>query len=236
MESKSSVASTSDERMGGHSPLGGGREHNKIARFRIYIDRMQLGRAESGTAGGVPAARESAPESMPRARRQKAYVQAVERNYAKIYGFLFHLAQDHALAEDLTQETFASAWRKLDAFSGRAPIEAWLHGIALNAFRAHVRARSPETAPIEEAALTAPTVGPTMIERLATADLRKRAVDAVANLPEVYREIVVLRCFQGLKYREIANVLQVPIGTVQARCHIALERLRAEFREEDQDA
>ena len=166
------------------------------------------------------------------ARKKKAYVLAVERHYAKIYGFLYHMAGNVAVAEDLTQETFTAAWERLDRFEERASLAVWLHSIALNAYRAHLRSRRPEPEPLDEEALEAPVATPDISERLDAADLLRRAQLAVARLPDIYREAIVLRYYQGLKHREVAALLGIPIGTVQFRCHVAFEKLRADLGQE----
>jgi RNA polymerase sigma-70 factor, ECF subfamily len=163
----------------------------------------------------------------------QAYIQAVGQHYEAIYAFLYRMAQDASLAEDLTQETFAAAWRSLDRFEGRASMTTWLHKIALNLYRDyrrrdHLRSVSME----DEDSPVSPDFAQELIERLGTEELQQRVQEAVARLPEIHRETLVLHCYQGLKYREIAELLELPMGTVQHRLHIALGKLRAALGEE----
>jgi RNA polymerase sigma-70 factor (ECF subfamily) len=166
------------------------------------------------------------------AKQERAYTDAVSRHYARIYAFLFHLTQDAAMAEDLTQETYAAAWRSLHQFEGRGSSYLWLHQIALNCYRQWLRRYRPELEALDEDEFVSPDPGPGVIERLDDEHLRKRASSAVALLPENYREAVILKCYQGLKYREMAELLGVPMGTVQFRVHTALDKLRAILKEE----
>ena len=165
-----------------------------------------------------------------------AYVQAVEQHYERIYAFVYRLSQDASLAEALTQDTFAAAWRSLGKFEGRSSFVTWLHKIALNTYRGHQRRdRLPVDSSVDEEKMAAPDPAPELIERLSAEDLRKKVEQAVSGLPEIYREVVILRCYQGLKYREIADLLAVPMGTMQNRLHVALEKLRSQLREDVED-
>lgn len=166
------------------------------------------------------------------AGQASAYRQAVEAFYQRVYAFLYRMTQDVALAEDLTQDTFAAAWRSLDTFQGRASFSTWLHKIALNVFRGHQRRHFPEMVPLDEDSVAEPDPAPALIESLRAEELQRRTQEAVLHLPEVYREVVVLRCYQGMKYREVAEMLEVPLGTIQYRLHTALRMLRQELREE----
>jgi len=167
---------------------------------------------------------------------RSAYVEAVECNYSRIYAFLYRMSEDRSVAEDLTQETFAAAWRSLDQFEARSAFGTWLHKIALNVFRDYRRHSRIDVAPTEEYDLPAvPDHAPALIEEIASEQLQQRVQVAVGELPDIYREAVILRCYQGLKYREVAELLGVPIGTVQFRVHVALEKLRAALRGEVPD-
>jgi RNA polymerase sigma-70 factor (ECF subfamily) len=143
------------------------------------------------------------------------------------------MAQDAALAEDLTQETFASAWRSIHQFEGRASFATWLHKIALNVYRKYRQRRRLPVASLDEERLADPAdTESSLIEQLEAEELRQRAWRAVERLPETYRELIVLRYYQGLRYREVAELLGVPMGTVQFRLHTAMKKLQAELREE----
>lgn len=192
---------------------------------------MRLESQENGNAPAVVPCDEELLQGLS-ARKKKAYVQAVERHYAKIYGFLYHMAGDVAVAEDLTQEAFTSAWQALDRFEERSSAAVWLHRIALNGFRAYVRGKKPGSSPIDEEAVASPAPASDVIERMDAEELQRQAQQAVARLPEIYREVIVLRYYQGLKHREVAELLGIPIGTVQFRCHTAFEKLRAELGRE----
>lgn len=168
--------------------------------------------------------------------RKSEYVGAVERHYERIYAFLYRLAQNESLAQDLTQDTFAAAWGSMDQFEGRSSLGTWLHKIALNIYRDHTRrSRGPVDSLEDWDSVSSPDPAPGLIECLAAEELQSKVKEAVGQLPEIYREAVILRCYQGLKYREVADLLEVPLGTIQHRLHVAFEKLRAALREEVED-
>lgn len=169
-------------------------------------------------------------------RRKPGYVEAVERNYERIYALLCRLCRDTELAADLTQDTFANAWRSINGFEGRSSFGTWLHRIAVNTYRDYARRNRVEVEQLEdEDTLSCPDPAPGLIDSLASEELQARVQQAVDQLPEIYREAVILRCYQGLKYREVAEALEVPLGTVQHRLHVAFEKLRLVLGEEVAD-
>lgn len=167
------------------------------------------------------------------AGRKSAYVEAVEQHYERIYALLHRFSHDAELAADLTQDTFANAWRSIDQFQGRSSLGTWLYRIALNTYRSYARrTRLESELPEDDESVSLPDIAPELIESLAAEELQAKVQQAVDQLPEIYREAVILRCYHGLKYREVAEALDVPIGTVQHRLHIALAKLRASLGEE----
>ena len=134
-------------------------------------------------------------------------------------------------AEDVAQDAFLKAFRKLPEFDERARFYTWLYRIASNAaldWRKRERYRRHgdlPTGPEGEDAVPSPEPGPrTTAQRRELA----AAIDvAVAGLPDHYHRIVVLREVDGLSYEEIAEVLGISKGTVESRLFRARERLRA---------
>ncbi len=135
--------------------------------------------------------------------------------------------------EDLAQEAFARVFAKSDSFEHRARFSTFLWRIALNLCVDEQRKilRRPETAVQIEGdgqdAVTAtpasPTAGPAA--RAVKQERAEAVRAALTELPEHYRSVVVLRHYEGLKFREIAQVLDIPEGTVKSRMAEALTRL-----------
>lgn len=158
----------------------------------------------------------------------EACAQLIRANHAAVYGVLMHLTRDPELAEDLTQETFVTAWAKIGDFRGRASFGTWLHRIAYGKFvdaRRDAGRRRARAERLADQWTEPPRPGP-LAELMA--DERSRCVyQAVQKLDEADRTVVVLHYFQELSYREMACVLGEPVGTVKWRTSQALQALRA---------
>ena len=138
-------------------------------------------------------------------------------------------------ALDATQEIFLRVWRGLAGFRGEAKLSTWVFQIAWNYLRLHRRRRGRRDrilVPVpdrEQLVLEmAPDPGPDP-ERLATGgDLLQRVERAIHRLPELHRVILWLRDGEGRSYQEIADVLDIPVGTVRSRLSRARQALRNE--------
>ena len=133
------------------------------------------------------------------------------------------------LAQDLSQEVFLRAYRGLVGFEGRSRFSTWLYRIAYNVFLNH-RARSKELAALplgfeSQAAAPEHELSPNRC------DLRRDLAAAIAALPERYRAVVTLYYLQDVSYPEIAEVLDLPLGTVKTHLHRAKKLLREELRD-----
>jgi RNA polymerase sigma-70 factor (ECF subfamily) len=147
------------------------------------------------------------------------------------YTLAFWIMRDRAEAEDVVQDAYLRAFRAFAGFKGEA-MRPWLLAIVRNtAYRAlKVRSRSAVVIPMEEAfhpREAEPTAGDPTVESLLIAEEDRREVRAaLASLPLIYRDVVVLREIEGLTYREIAAICEVPIGTVMSRLARGREELR----------
>jgi len=157
---------------------------------------------------------------------REAFGRLVERYQNSVYRVVRGVLADPAECEDVAQEVFLKAYGSLAKFRGDAGFFTWLYRIAVNeALRhRHRRAFSNADAMADVVAPPAPEMpeedAPTLrtLERL----LRK--------LSDEFRSIVVLRDIEGLSYREIADTLEIPIGTVESRLFRARQELRALWR------
>ena len=146
----------------------------------------------------------------------------------RIYRFCFRLSGSRSDAEDLTQDVFLAAFAGRDRFQGRASVQTWLYRIALNCWRHSRRTPRPDTLPLEDLAQTGPGLEQSVTDAAALAC-------ALAALPPDLREAFLLVKAEGLKYREAAQVLGVPQGTVQWQVHQAARRLRVLLTEDETD-
>ena len=159
-----------------------------------------------------------------------AFEQLVAERTSDIYGLLFRLTSDPEEARDLSQETFLRAYQAIGKFRGDADLKTWLYRIAINQARNRWRwwrrrkrdATVSLDAPIGETERTVAT----HLEDTRAADPEQEALareregqlrDALQNLRSSYREAVILRDVEGFTYEEIAETLQINIGTVKSR-------------------
>lgn len=146
--------------------------------------------------------------------------------FRALYATALRLTRNAHDAEDLVQETFLRAHRGFDRFVPGTNLRAWLytilHRVRADAYRK--AGRSPETT---ELLGDGPAIAPLQNQVTAELDLER----ALALVPEVFREAVILRDIDELSYEEIARTLGVPIGTVMSRIH----RGRALLRQALQD-
>ena len=141
----------------------------------------------------------------------------VRAYYPEILRYCRRHTGDEQSAEDAAQETFCKAVRHLDAYVRRGKFRAWLYKIAANTCADLWRANRRTEPPGEEAYVEAG------FERIELAQDIKAAVTA---LPEAQREVVLLRYMHGLKLRECADALGIPLRTAQSRERAALRTLR----------
>jgi RNA polymerase sigma-70 factor, ECF subfamily len=139
-------------------------------------------------------------------------------------------------AEDLVQETLIRAYRAVDRFDGRHP-RAWLLTILRNTWKNMNRRARPLFADFPEEILPRiPAHGSDgrggAEEHVLDATLDSRLAAALADLPSIHQEVVALVDIDGLSYRETADVLGVPTGTVMSRLHRARKQLRAQLEAE----
>jgi RNA polymerase sigma-70 factor (ECF subfamily) len=163
---------------------------------------------------------------------REAFDELVRRHQSAIVGLARSLTGGSVDAEDVAQEVFVRAWRSIARFRGDSAFRTWLHRIALNVLSSHhgrlARVRrffqfpaaelAGDTDPVESA--------PDRADLEARIVVRDAIDKALSTLPEELRVAVVLRDIQGLEYREIAQMLDVPMGTVESRIFRGRQRLR----------
>ena len=161
---------------------------------------------------------------------REAFDDLVRRHQVSIVSLARALTNGSADAEDLAQEVFLRVWRSLRGFRGDSTFRTWLHRVAVNVIHSH-HGRVSRLRRLFQPAPAEPSDDP--IERAADpvdveSDVVMRdAIDrALASLPEELRVAVTLRDVQGLDYKEIAAVLDVPIGTVESRIFRGRQRLK----------
>jgi RNA polymerase sigma-70 factor, ECF subfamily len=138
------------------------------------------------------------------------------RHSRRVYNLLLRLTGNPTLAEDLTQETFLTAYQRLSDWRGVGALSTWLCGIAVkHHLAARRKARFTET--LDEHEEFAADLASDPLAHY-TQHEAKQALDlAIAALPAHYREVFVLVRVHEMRYREVAELLEIPLGTVQSR-------------------
>jgi RNA polymerase sigma-70 factor (ECF subfamily) len=131
-------------------------------------------------------------------------------------------------AEDLLQEIFLSAHRKLDGFRGDAALGTWLYRLAMNQILDHVRSRAARTGQMTDGLDDATVLSDAGSHRLADRAINRLDLErAIGELPEGCRAAFLLHDVEGLEHREVSDVLGIAEGTSKSQVHKARLRLRA---------
>ena len=150
----------------------------------------------------------------------------LERVQPRLHGYLRMLTRDEARADDLLQDTFVIAVRKLRVLRDPTVFRAWIYRIAT---REAYRRRRPADLPLDD---SAPEPAGGDLERELVAMRQREQLRAlVAALPDRAREVIALHYFDEMALDEIAAVLDAPIGTVKSRLAYGLARLRKDVRD-----
>lgn len=126
------------------------------------------------------------------------------------------------VAEDLAQEAFIKAWKHIPRFRGECSFRSWLGRIVANTTIDYLRRNAPSMALAEDE----PSKEPSLPAQAIQAELQAQVRRAILSLPAQSRAALVLREYEGLSYKEIAQALDIPIGTVMSRLNYARGRLR----------
>lgn len=172
---------------------------------------------------------------------EEAFREIVVRFERPVYSLIVRMVQDPGTAEDLAQEVFIKAFRRLDTYDPERKFSSWLFKIAHNTTIDHLRRHAPETVSLEggkdrdeehRGGLAAVLSDDSMENPLAAAerkDMARSLERAVSRLRPEYREVVVLFYIEGASYQEICEVTGLPLGTVKTNLHRARKALAEEM-------
>jgi RNA polymerase sigma-70 factor, ECF subfamily len=184
---------------------------------------------------------------MARNGREAAYRELIRRYERPIFALLFRMVRDRELAEDLAQETFIKALNAIESYRPEFKFSSWIFKIANNAAIDHLRRReldtlsldgAPHAATPEAMQATALQIGARQespLDAVEAKELGGAIETAIGRLRPEYRSCILLRHVEGRAYEEIAEILDLPLGTVKTYIHRARNELRqslAHLREE----
>ena len=172
---------------------------------------------------------------------EAAFREVVNRYKNSLYVFLRHFLNQHDLVEDVFQETFLQLFTSRDSFDTERPLRPWLFTIAANKAKDALRKQQrtaaipigtiaePEEMSFDDVlnALSSDRITPyEKLEKLETSALVRRII---SDMPENLREILILAYFNKFSYKQMAQILSIPIGTVKSRLHTAVGRFTKEW-------
>jgi RNA polymerase sigma-70 factor (ECF subfamily) len=167
---------------------------------------------------------------------RKVFTELVHRYQRELYGYLHHYLGSADMAEDVFQQTFLQVHLKCGQFRPGGKVRPWLYSVATNqAIDFHRRNRRHRIVSLDRRIGDPSEKGTTLASTLAAktdpadeavaTEQREKVRQAVRDLPERLKQTVMLVYFQGLKYGQAAQALDIPVGTVKSRLHTAIAKL-----------
>jgi RNA polymerase sigma-70 factor (ECF subfamily) len=169
---------------------------------------------------------------------EAAYRELLRRYERPIFSLIYRMVRDRELAEDLAQETFVKALNALDSYRPEYKFSSWIFKIANNAAIDQLRRRSLDTLSldgsphaesseaIEATTLQIGDARESQLEEVTSRELGSQIEAAIGKLRPEYRNCIILRHIEGRPYEEIAEILDLPLGTVKTYIHRARNELR----------
>ncbi len=170
---------------------------------------------------------------------KEAFGVLLRRYERELYGYLHRYLGNSVLAEDVFQNTFLQVFLKSGQYEAGRPVRPWLYTIAthqaIDALRRNGRHQAVSLERVRDESSGQEVKGliemlqssePGPLEQLSAEERQQRVRASVDQLPDAYRQVVVLAYYQGMKYRDIAEILDIPVGTVKSRLHAALMKLQ----------
>jgi len=165
---------------------------------------------------------------------KQAFELLIKKYQRRIFHLIYRITQDPAVVESLAQDVFLKAYRSISSFRGSSRFYTWLYRIAVNTSLSYIKKESvgenrekrvdydlhASNLAVDSMRVEDPE------ELLMRKEFLRHLVGSLRRLPEDLRTAVVLREFTGLNYEEIAEVMEVPLGTVRSRIFRARSRLR----------
>ncbi|HEY4099256.1 MAG TPA: sigma-70 family RNA polymerase sigma factor [Gemmatimonadales bacterium] len=170
--------------------------------------------------------------------REAAYRELIRRYQRPVFSLIYRMVRDRELAEDLAQETFMKVLNAIDSYRPEYKFSSWIFKIANNAAIDQLRRRgldtlsldgSPHAATSDAVEATTLQIGDareSQLDEVTSRELGSQIEAAIGKLRPEYRSCIILRHIDGRPYEEIAEILNLPLGTVKTYIHRARNELR----------
>lgn len=167
----------------------------------------------------------------------KSSFSMIVRNFQdQIYRTVLAQVGEPTMAKDISQDTFIRAFKYLNTFKGESSFKTWITRIAINNVKTYFSSSAYKRTLKSESFKTTEHEQKVSLDTETTAEpysenLLNIMREEISNLKDKYKDVLVMKTFQGLSYKEIAIELNIPVGTVSSRMNSALLALRSKLRE-----
>lgn len=173
---------------------------------------------------------------------QQAFREIVMRYKNSLYAFLKRFLNQQDVVEDVFQETFLRFFRTIDSFDMTRPLRPWLFTIAANKAKDTLRKQQrrpaisigtltePEQMSFDDVLNTITSDKTRPYEKLEKAETARLVRQVITDMPDNLREILLLAYFHGFSYKQMEQILSIPIGTVKSRLHTAVGRFARDWK------
>ena len=172
---------------------------------------------------------------------ESAFSEIVNRYKNGLYAFLRRFINQQALVDDVFQETFIQLFNSMDSFDTSRPLRPWLFTIAANKAKDALRkgqriaevsigTMANDEMSFNDVLNTLTSDNQMSYEQLINDETAGKVREIIANMPENLREILILSYFHKFSYKQMTEILSIPIGTVKSRLHSAVARFAKEWR------
>jgi RNA polymerase sigma-70 factor (ECF subfamily) len=168
-------------------------------------------------------------ELVERCRRgdEGAFQELVDRYKDLVFALLARTVQDRSRAEDLAQEVFLRVHRGLPYFRGEARLSTWIYRIVSNVVAQDHGRMPPAAVSLDDGSERSKAMPAETDRQFGDLELRDRLEKAIARLPANYRLLVAAHYLEGVRYEDLAEALQLPLGTVKTQLFRAKQQLRS---------
>jgi RNA polymerase sigma-70 factor (ECF subfamily) len=162
---------------------------------------------------------------------REAFNALVQKHQKPLYALVYRMVSNHEDAADLLQKTFVKAFTGLSGFERRSSFKTWLYQIAINLAKNTYRDR----AKVQYVSLDDVVIrkDPRTLDVLIRKEHHNLLLEAIGSLPEKQRMTLTLRVQNGLKFEEIANIMQCSLGTAKANYHHAVQKMKILLKEKE---
>jgi len=165
---------------------------------------------------------------------RRAFGELVGKYSKAVYYLAYRFVRDHDTADEMTQESFVKAYQAIGSFKEGKSFKSWIFAIVANLSKNYLRRYKRQSSlddTIPDDILEDRKTSSNPHETVVAKDLGKKIAEAVEVLPEEYKSVFILRTYEDMSYDEIADTLNIEVGTVMSRLFRARARLKKELKD-----